>query len=166
MSTRITKGQGTLKFDNNEIFLLLKENDWSCSSCDNPIKNEKFENPFSSSERENPKWVVDAEKFSLQEFKDINVKRKKPRGTKGNNARSYGELNYDNLLLLCYLCNKKRLKERREQITFRTSIDKKEWLESLTKDKELKMAELMNKIIDEYIKNNPDLASDNSVVET
>jgi len=151
MGARVSKGQGKLKFDNTEIYLLLKENKWRCSDCNKEINNDLLNPPapFSHNDRENPKWVMEAEKFSLQEFAEINVKRKKSRGTKGNNARTAtGKLNYDNLLLLCYGCNKKRSKERRGVITFRTSIDNKEWLEHLAKDKG--MAELMNDIIDKY----------------
>jgi hypothetical protein len=150
MGARVSKGQGKLKFDNTEIYLLLKENKWRCSDCNKEIKKKLNDpNPFSLKDRDNPKWVMEAEKFSLQELADINVKRKKSRGTKGNNARTEdGTLNYDNLLLLCYSCNKKQSKERREVITFRTSKEKKEWLEGLAKDKG--MAELMNDIIDKY----------------
>ena len=156
MSMR-TKGQGTLKFDNTEIYLLLKEKEWRCSDCRKEIKKDlKDRNPFSLNDRQNPKWVMDAEKFSLQELADVNVKRKKPRGTKGNNARRPdGKLNYDNLLLLCHNCNEKRTNKKKERITFRTSKEKKEWLEHLAKDKG--MAELMNDIIADYAKNNPHL---------
>ena len=152
-----TKGQGTLKFDNTEIYLLLKEKEWRCSDCRKEIKKDlKDRNPFSLNDRQNPKWVMDAEKFSLQELADVNVKRKKPRGTKGNNARRPdGKLNYDNLLLLCHNCNEKRTNKKKERITFRTSKEKKEWLEHLAKDKG--MAELMNDIIADYAKNNPHL---------
>ena len=146
-----TKGQGTLKFDNNEIYLLLKEKKWRCSDCKKEIKK-KLNDPnsiFSLKDRDNPKWVMEAEKFSLQNFEDINVIRKKPRGIKGNNARRPdGKLNYDNLLLLCHNCNEKRSNKKKERITFRTSKEKKEWLEHLLKDKG--MAELMNDIIDKY----------------
>ena len=146
-----TKGQGTLKFENNEIYLLLKEKKWCCSDCNKEIKKDKDgkQIPFSHNDRENPKWVIDAEKFSLQNYEDINVIRKKPRGTKGNNKRlPNGKLNYDNLLLLCHSCNEKRFKEKKEQITFRTSKEKKEWLEQIAKNKDKGMTELMNDIID------------------
>lgn len=152
MGARVSKGQGKLKFDNTEIYLLLKEKKWRCSDCNKEIKKKLNDpNPFSLKDRDNPKWAMEAEKFSLQEFPDINVKREKSRGTKGNNARTEdGTLNYDNLLLLCYSCNKKRSKERREVITFRTSKEKKEWLERSAKANDKGMAELMNDIIDKY----------------
>ena len=149
-----TKGQGTLKFDNYDIILLLKYHKWCCSDCDelifNKVMGEKY---IPLNYRKDPlRWVSDPDdKYSLQNFEDINVIRKKPRGTKGNNKRlPNGKLNYDNLLLLCHSCNEKRSKEKKEQITFRTSKEKKEWLEKIAKDKDKGMAELMNDIIDKY----------------
>ncbi len=161
-----TKGQGTLKFDNNEIYSLLKEKKWCCSDCNKEIKKNIYEQTsFSHNDRENPKWVIDAEKFSLQNYEDINVIRKKPRGTPGNLARRpNGELNYDNLLLLCHNCNEKRFNKKKERITFRTSKEKKKWLEHFAKDKG--MAELMNDIIDKYRNNLNGMTDEEFLKET
>ena len=93
-------------------------------------------------------WIL-AKEYDLTNYDDINVVRKKPRGSKGNLARIDGELNFDNLLLLCHSCNEKRFKERKETVSFRTSKEKKEWLEQLAKDKDIGMAELMNDIVDD-----------------
>ena len=161
-----TKGQGTLKFDNNEIYSLLKEKKWCCSDCNKEIKKNIYEQTsFSHNDRENPKWVIDAEKFSLQNYEDINVIRKKHRGTPGDLARRpNGELNYDNLLLLCHNCNEKRFNKKKERITFRTSKEKKKWLEHFAKDKG--MAELMNDIIDKYRNNLNGMTDEEFLKET
>ena len=148
----IFESQGTLKLSNSEIIQLLFNKNWKCPNCDNIIKN-KQNIPFSEEEQNDLTWAMLAKEYDLTNYDGINVVRKKPRGSKGNLARIDGELNFDNLLLLCHSCNEKRFKEKKEQITFRTSKEKKEWLENLAKDKDIGMAELMNDIVDEYRNN-------------
>ena len=148
----IFESQGTLKFTNRETLQLLFNENWKCSHCNNIIKN-KQNIPFSEEEQNNITWAMLANEYDLTNYDDINIIRKKPRGSKGNNARIDGELNFDNLLLLCHSCHEKRFKEKEEQITFRTSKEKKEWLEHLAKKKDKGMAEIMNDIVDEYRNN-------------
>ena len=144
----IFESQGNLKFSNREIIQLLFNKNWKCPNCDNIIKN-KQNIPFSEEEQNDITWAMLAKEYDLTNYDDINVVRKKPRGSKGNLARIDGELNFDNLLLLCHSCNEKRFKERKETVSFRTSKEKKEWLEHLAKDKDIGMAELMNDIVDD-----------------
>lgn len=148
----IFESQGTLKFSNREIIQLLFNKNWKCRNCDNIIKN-KQNIPFSEEEQNDITWAMLAKEYDLTNYDDINVVRKKPRGSKGNLARIEGELNFDNLLLLCHSCYKNRRGERREPIAFRISKEKKEWLEHLAEDKDKSMTELMGDIIDEYINN-------------
>ena len=148
----IFESQGTLKFSNREIIQLLFNNNWKCRNCDNIIKN-KQNIPFSEEERKDITWAMLAKEYDLTNYDDINVVRKKTRGSKGNLARIDGELNFDNLLLLCHSCYENRRGERKEPIAFRISKEKKEWLENLAKDKDKSMAELMGDIIDEYRNN-------------
>ena len=91
------------------------------------------------------------EKFSLQKNTEINVKRKKPRSTKNSSARNAdGNLNYDNLLLLCGNCYENQSTGREVSISFRTSKGKKKLLESIASDKDISLTELLNEITDAY----------------
>ena len=148
----IFESQGTLKFSNREIIQLLFNKNWKCRNCDNIIKN-KQNIPFSEEEQKDITWAMLAKEYDLTNYDDINVVRKKPRGSKDNLARIDGELNFDNLLLLCHSCYENRRGERKEPIAFRISKEKKEWLGHLAKDKDKSMTELMGDIIDEYINN-------------
>ena len=96
------------------------------------------------------------EEFSLQKTTEINVKRKKPRSTKDSSARNTdGNLNYDNLLLLCRNCYENQSTGREVSISFRTSKRKKELLESIASKKDISLTELLNEITDEYYRDNP-----------
>ncbi len=142
-----SQGRGTLKFSNSEIIQLLFNKNWKCLNCDNIIKN-KQNIPFSEEEQNDITWAMLAKEYDLTNYDDINVVRKKPRGSKGAVARIDGGLNFDNLHLLCYECMDKKWRKR-ASITFRTSLDNKEWLKSQDKD----MTELLNQIVQEYRNN-------------
>ena len=155
MSNSINERQGKLKFYNKEIILLLKKNNWQCVRCNtNLIDNDG--DTFSQKHRKNPDWWLDFEEFSLGLETDINVKRKKPRSTKDSSARNNdGNLNYDNLLLLCRTCYENQSTGREVSISFRTSKGKKQLLETIASDEDISLTELLNKITDEYYGDNP-----------
>lgn len=155
MSNSGNERQGKLKFYNKEIILLLKKNNWQCVMCNtNLIDNDG--DTFSQKHRKNPDWWLDLEEFSLQKTTEINVKRKKPRSTKDSSARNTdGNLNYDNLLLLCRNCYENQSTGREVSISFRTSKRKKELLESIASKKDISLTELLNEITDEYHRDNP-----------
>ena len=150
-----SQGRGTLKFSNSEIIQLLFNKNWKCLNCDNIIKN-KQNIPFSEEEQNDITWAMLAKEYDLTNYDDINVVRKKPRGSKGAVARIDGALNFDNLHLLCYECMDKKWRKR-ASITFRTSLDNKEWLKSQDKD----MTELLNQIVQEYRNNYEEESFDN-----
>ena len=87
--------------------------------------------------------------YGLAKYNDINVKRKKTRGTPNNTSKnSDGSLNLENLLLLCkscYIINSKEV-----SISFRTSKNKRELLQKIAKSKEINLTELMNEIVDNH----------------
>ena len=87
----IFESQGTLKFSNREIIQLLFNNNWKCRNCDNIIKN-KQNIPFSEEERKDITWAMLAKEYDLTNYDDINVVRKKTRGSKGNLARIDGHI--------------------------------------------------------------------------
>jgi len=141
------EAQGTLKFSNTELLQILMNENWKCSHCNNIIKN-KQNTPFSEQEQNNVTWALFED---LSNYDDINVRRKLPRSSPGSSARKEDRtLNFDNLLLLCYECMEKKSRKR-VSISFRTSLDNKEWLKGQAKDKD--MTELLNQIVQEYRNN-------------
>tara|TARA_B110000003_G_scaffold154066_1_gene154795 strand:- start:213 stop:734 length:522 start_codon:yes stop_codon:yes gene_type:complete len=144
-------GKGSLKFSNGQIFQLLKENNWRCSDCESEINN-KNNSPFPPHCRlDENYWECfgNVVEYGLAKYNDINVKRKKTRGTPNNTSKnSDGSLNLENLLLLCkscYIINSKEV-----SISFRTSKNKRELLQKIAKSKEINLTELMNEIVDNH----------------
>jgi len=95
-------------------------------------------------------WVYDeVEHYGLAKYNDINVKKRKTRGTPNNTSKnSNGTLNFENLLVLCKSCYINDSKE--VSISFRTSKNKRELLQEMAKSKEITLTKLMNEIVDKY----------------
>lgn len=142
-------GKGRLKFSNEEIIKILKENNWKCSDCGSPI-NDKDGYPFLQNRRNDLNWVFnDEELYGLAKYNDINVKKRKTRGTPNNTKKnSNGSLNLENLSVLCKSCYINDSKE--VSISFRTSKNKREYLEKVAKGKEITLTKLMNEIVDNH----------------
>jgi len=142
-------GKGRLKFSNQEIIKILKKNDWKCSDCGSQI-NDKNNSPFPPNRRKDLNWVFDeVETYGLAKYNDIHVKKRKTRGTPNNTKKnSKGALNFENLRLLCKSCYINDSKE--VSISFRTSKNKREFLEKVAKSKEITLTKLMNEIVDKY----------------
>ena len=142
-------GKGRLKFSNEEIIIILQENNWKCSDCGSPI-NDKDGKPFPPNRRNDLNWVFnDEELYGLAKYNDINVKKRKTRGTPNNSkTNSKGGLNLENLSLLCKSCYINDSKE--VSISFRTSKNKREFLEKVATGKEITLTKLMNEIVDNH----------------
>ena len=158
-STRVGKGKITLT--NNEVFHILKSQEWKCDKCEKdfkiniqgppPVKGPR-EISLSARFKNDSEWFWSQDEYFYVNSENLNPRRKPKnrQSTTSKNLTSNAK-KVENYLLLCARCD--AISVKNDQINLRISSYQKKELQKIAKNENMSLGEYIYELLDEKLSN-------------
>tara|TARA_B100001758_G_scaffold32200_1_gene23410 strand:- start:875 stop:1390 length:516 start_codon:yes stop_codon:yes gene_type:complete len=156
-STRVGKGKITLT--NNEVFHILKSQEWKCDKCEKDFKiniqgpdMRPLEISLSARFKNDPEWFWSQVEYFYVNSENLNPRRKpKNRQSPTSKDLTSNAKNVENYLLLCARCD--AISVKNDQINLRISSYQKKELQKIAKNENMSLGEYIYELLDEKLSN-------------
>tara|TARA_Y100000746_G_C15258575_1_gene348647 strand:- start:106 stop:627 length:522 start_codon:yes stop_codon:yes gene_type:complete len=158
-STRVGKGKITLT--NNEVFHILKSQEWKCDKCEKdfkiniqgppPVKGHR-EISLSARFKNDSEWFWSQDEYFYVNSENLNPRRKpKNRQSTTSKDLTSNAKKVENYLLLCARCD--AISVKNDQINLRISSYQKKELQKIAKNENMSLGEYIYELLDEKLSN-------------